>query len=354
MNAKSIPKYLIAHPIATGFVVICAFLPLIVSSPYFIRVLTEVFFFAAMGCAWNIIGGFGKQTSWASASFLAVGGYTSMLIYMRLDGVWPAWLISPWVTIFAGMMLSVLLAVIIGLPCFRFRGVFFAIATIACVTIVRQLLIYFRSFTGGTLGLALNIRTRDNFLDMAFLNDEPYYYITLAWMLIVVLITVWVERSRLGYYLKAMSEDQDAAESLGIRSHRMKLKAFIISSVILSATGTLYTFKMAYTDPNLIASFDISVRIGITAILGGMGTIWGPVLGSLVCIPMLEVSNYYLADFGGGGAGYALYGLLIVLVVLFRPNGVISLYYGMEDRVKAWLAAKRPAPATRNANGGEA
>lgn len=327
---------------AAAFIVLCLLLPLVFRSPYMIRVCTEVFFFAAMGCAWNIIGGFGKQTSWASASFLAVGGYTSMLMYMRLGGI------SPWLTIFVGMALSVLLAIIIGLPCFRFRGVFFAIATIACVTIVRQLLIYFRGFTGGTLGLALDIRMKDSFVDMAFLNDEPYYYMTLAWMLLVVLVTVWVERSRLGYYLKAMSEDQDAAESLGIRSHRMKLKAFIISSVILSATGTLYTFKMAYTDPNLIASFDISVRIGITAILGGMGTIWGPVLGAILCIPMLEVSNYYLADLGGGGAGYAMYGLLIVLVVLFRPNGMISLYYDAETRVRAWLAAKKAA------NGGDA
>ena len=334
---KKIIGCLKTHPIVTGFIVVCIFLPAIFRAPYLIRVFTEVFFFAAMGCAWNIIGGFGKQTSWASASFLAVGGYTSMLMYLRLGGI------SPWITIFVGMALSVLLAVIIGVPCFRFRGVFFAIATIACVTIVRQLLIYFRSFTGGTLGLALKIRLKDSFVDMAFLNDEPYYYMTFIWMLIVVLITVWVERSRLGYYLKAMSEDQDAAESLGIRSHRMKLKAFIISSVILSATGTMYTFKMAYTDPNLISSFDISVRIGITAILGGMGTIWGPVLGAMICIPMLEVSNYYLADFGGGGAGYAMYGLLIVLVVLFRPNGVISLYYSAESRFKAWRAAREAA-----------
>ncbi|MDR1535368.1 MAG: branched-chain amino acid ABC transporter permease [Planctomycetota bacterium] len=346
MNAKSVPGYLWAHRIAAGFILACLLLPLAIRAPYFIRVLTEVFFFAAMGCAWNIIGGFGKQTSWASASFLAVGGYTSILMYMRLGGI------SPWLTIFVGMALSVALAVIIGLPCFRFRGVFFAIATIACVTIVRQLLIYFRSFTGGTLGLALDVRFHDSFADMAFLNDEPYYYLTLVWMLFVVLVTRWVERSRLGYYLKAMSEDQDAAESLGIRSNRMKLKAFIISSVILSATGTLYTFKMAYTDPNLIASFDISVRIGITAILGGMGTIWGPVLGSFICIPMLEVSNYYLADFGGGGAGYALYGLLIVLVVLFRPEGMISLYYNWESRRRAArLAAGEAAGA---AKGGEA
>jgi branched-chain amino acid transport system permease protein len=344
VNAKRILKCPAGHPIAAAFVVACLFLPAIIRSPYLIRVMTEVFFFAAMGCAWNIIGGFGKQTSWASASFLAVGGYTSILMYLRLGGI------SPWITIFIGMALSVLLAIVIGVPCFRFRGVFFAIATIACVTIVRQLLIYFRRFTGGTLGLALDMRLRDSFVDMAFMNDEPYYYLTLVWMLVVVFITVWVERSRLGYYLKAMSEDQDAAESLGIRSHRMKLKAFIISSAVLSATGTLYTFKMAYTDPNLIASFDISVRIGITAILGGMGTIWGPVLGSLICIPMLEVSNYYLADFGGGGAGYAMYGLLIVLVVLFRPNGMISIYYGAENWFKVRRAAKR---AARTAGGGE-
>ena len=335
MTIKKIASPLKAHPIAITFIIVCIFLPLFLKTPFFIRVFTEVFFFAAMGCAWNIIGGFGKQTSWASASFLAVGGYTSMLMYLRLGGI------SPWITIFIGMALSVLLAVIIGVPCFRFRGVFFAIATIACVTIVRQLLLYFRSFTGGTLGLTLKIRLKDNFADMAFLRDEPYYYMTFIWMLIVVFITIGVERSRLGFYLKAMSEDQDAAESLGIRSHRMKLLAFIISSVILSATGTMYTFKMAYIDPNLISSLDFSIRIGITAILGGMGTIWGPVLGALICIPMLELSNNYLSGFGGGGAGYAMYGLLIVLVVLFRPNGMISLYYSAEYRFKTWLAARR-------------
>ena len=335
MTIKKIIGPLKAHPISFTFIAVCAFLPLGLKSPFFIRVFTEVFFFAAMGCAWNIIGGFGKQTSWASASFLAVGAYTSMLMYLRLDEI------SPWITIFIGMALSVLLAVIIGVPCFRFRGVFFAIATIACVTIVRQLLIYFRSFTGGTIGLALKIRLKDNFAHMTFVRDEPYYYMTLIWMVIVIFITIGVERSRLGYYLKAMSEDQDAAESLGIRPHRMKLIAFIISSVILSATGTMYAFKVAYIDPNLISSLDFSIRIGITAILGGMGTIWGPVLGALICIPMLELSNYYLSDFGGGGAGYAMYGLLIVLVVLFRPNGMISLYYGAEYRIKMWLKTRR-------------
>ncbi|MGI6160444.1 MAG: branched-chain amino acid ABC transporter permease [Christensenellales bacterium] len=346
MKNFNILRFIRSHPIALSFLTICAVLPFFIKMDYILRVFTEVFFFAAMGCAWNIIGGFGKQTSWASSAFLAVGGYTSMLMFLKMGEV------SPWISIFVGMALAALLAVIIGLPCFRFRGVFFAIATIACATIVRQLLIYFRDFTGGTLGLAFKVRMKESFINLSFLHERPYYYITFVWMIIAIGITVWINRSKLGYYLKAMSEDEDAAQSIGIRSHRMKLKAFVISSMMLAATGTLYAFKLGYIDPNLIASHDISVRIGITAILGGMGTIWGPVLGALICVPMLEISNYYLSDFGGGGAGFAMYGLLIVLVVLFKPNGAISLYDDAKNFIKKRRNAKAELAGETKGGGG--
>jgi branched-chain amino acid transport system permease protein len=106
----------------------------------------------------------------------------------------------------------------------------------------------------------------------------------------------------------------------------MKLRAFVISAMLLAVTGAFYSFKIGYIDPNSSASHDLAVRIAVTAILGGMGTIWGPVLGAFICVPMLEISNYYLSDFGGGGAGFAIYGLAMVLVVLLRPNGIISLF----------------------------
>lgn len=318
-------------PIPLVFLLVAALFPLASPNPYIIRVLMEVFFFAAMGCAWNIIGGFGRQTSWASATFFSVGAYTSILLFTKAGGL------SPWISAILGMVLAAALAVVIGWPCFRLRGVFFSIATIACATIFRQMLIYFEGFTGGSLGITLGVRIQESFWNLNFLGDIPFYYIALVWMVIAVGIVILIQKNKLGYYLRAICEDQDAAEALGIRASRVKLHAFVISCMMLSFTGTLYAFKVGFIDPNVVASHDMSIRIGIVAILGGMGTKWGPVLGALISVPLLELSNAYLQNIGGGGLGWAVYGLIIVLVVLFRPNGLISI----GDDVLSWIKAKK-------------
>jgi len=310
------------------FILLCVLFPFVISDQYLIRVLMEVFFFAAMGNAWNIIGGYGKQTSWASATFFSVGAYTSILLYTKCGEI------SPWISVIMGMGIAVVLAVIIGWPCFRMRGVFFSIATIACATIFRQLLIYFETFTGGSLGLSFMIRKGNSLWKLHFDSDIPFYFVALIWMLITAAIIAYIERNKLGYYLRAICKDQDAAESLGIKSSKVKLQAFIISCMIMSFTGTLYVFKTGFADPNTLASHDMSIRIGIVAILGGMGTIWGPTIGALITVPLLELSNAYLQNFGGGGAGWALYGLLIVLMVLFKPNGIISILDDAKNLVK--------------------
>lgn len=324
-------KSLIKHPITLAFIAICVIFPLVSTNQYLVRVLMEVFFFAAMGNAWNIIGGFGKQTSWASSIFFAVGAYTSIILFTRYGGI------SPWISVIIGMAFAALLAIIIGLPCFRLRGVFFSIATIACTTIFRQLLIYFEDFTGGSLGLSFKIRKGNSLWNLHFTSEIPFYYIALIWMLITVGIVIYIERNRLGYYLRAICEDQDAAESLGMESSKIKLNAFIISSMMLAFTGTLYVFKTGFADPNTLSSHDMAIRIGIVAILGGMGRVWGPVIGALISVPLLELSNAYLQNFGGGAAGWALYGLLIVLMVLFKPNGVISIW----DDIKGHLVKRK-------------
>lgn len=319
------------HPIALLFLAISIIFPMVGKNQYIVRVLMEVFFFAAMGNAWNIIGGFGRQTSWASSIFFAVGGYTSILLFTRYGGV------SPWISVFIGMGITAVLAIIVGWPCFRLRGVFFSIATIASTTIFRQLLIYFEDFTGGSLGLTFKIRQGNSLWNLNFDSEIPFYYIALIWMFVTIGIVIYVERSKLGYYLKAICEDQDAAESLGIKSANVKMQAFLISCMMLSFTGTLYVFKTGFADPNTLASHDMAIRIGIVAILGGMGYIWGPTLGAFISVPLLELSNAYLQDYGGGVAGWALYGLLIILIVLFRPNGVISFW----DDFQEMLARRR-------------
>ena len=321
-------KFIKKHPIMIVFMAFCVVFPFISTNTYLVRVFMEVFFFAAMGNAWNIIGGFGKQTSWASSVFFSVGAYTSIILFTRYGGI------SPWISGILGMVLAAGLAIIIGLPCFRLRGVFFSIATIACATIFRQLLIYFEGFTGGSLGLSFKIRKGNSLWNLHFDSDIPFYYIALVWMLVTVGIVIYIERNRLGYYLRAICEDQDAAESLGIESAKVKLKSFMISSMMLAFTGTIYVFKTGFAEPNTLASHDMAIRIGIVAILGGMGYIWGPTLGALISVSLLELSNAYLQDFGGGVAGWALYGLLIVIMVLFKPNGLISLWDDQKERLE--------------------
>ena len=316
------------NSVVLAFVIICLILPIVSPSQYIVRVIMEVFFFAAMGNAWNIIGGLGKQTSWASSTFFSVGAYTSIILFTRHGEI------SPWISALIGMAIAVVLAVIIGLPCFRLRGVFFSIATIACATIFRQLLIYFEDFTGGSLGISFKIRKGNSLWRLHFDSDIPFYYVAMIWMLITVCIVIYIERHKLGYYLRSICEDQDAAESLGIKSAQVKLSAFIISSMMLAFTGTLYVFKTGFVDPNTVASHDMAIRIGIVAILGGMGTRWGPTVGALISVPLLEISNAYLQHLGGGGAGWALYGLLIVVMVLFRPNGIISIWQDIKVKFK--------------------
>jgi branched-chain amino acid transport system permease protein len=294
---------------------------------YFIRIGMDILFFTAMGNAWNIIGGYGRQTSWASATFFSFFFYTSILLYVGPPkGI--SLQITPFISMWAGVALSILVAVIIGLPCFRLRGVYFAIATIACTTIFRQLIIYFQRFTGGNLGIPFpffpqSIPSHLIFTDFLF---RPYYFIAFVWMIITTGIVFFIERNRLGYSLRAICEDQDAAESIGIKSSSVKLKAFMLSAAMLSITGTLYVFMLRMVDTITYASHNLSIRIALVAILGGMGTKFGPLLGALVTIPLLEISNAYLARVGHGGAHWFLYGLLIVVIVLFRPNGIVSLF----------------------------
>jgi branched-chain amino acid transport system permease protein len=280
-----------------------------------------------MGNAWNIIGGYGRQTSWASSTFFAIGAYTSILLFVGPPGH-EGLQISPFISMWLGVIIAVTVAVIIGLPCFRLRGVYFAIATIACTTIFRQLLIFFSDFTGGNLGISFPHQPHSRALDLIFTDFlfRPYYFIALIWMVITTGIVIFIERNRLGHYLRAICEDQDAAESLGIKSSRVKLQAFMVSAAMLSITGTLYVFMLRMADPITFASHNMSIRIAIVAILGGMGTKFGPLLGALVTIPLLEVSNIHLARIGHGGAHWVLYGLLIVIIVLFRPNGLASLF----------------------------
>ena len=318
------------NPFAPILLVFALVLPLFLKNQYILSIIVQIFIFAAMSSSWNIIGGFGRQISWAHASFFAIGAYTSMLLFLRVG-------LIPWVSLFIGMAFSAVFAVIMGFPSFRLRGTYFALATIACGQIVKEMLIYFNDFTGGAEGLVIGSKFR-GLLVLRWRDEVPYYYLFLALLLVILAVVAIVERGRLGYFLKAIREDQDAAESLGIRSSRVKMIAFIISAMCISVVGSFYGFKMAYIDPTMVGSFDLAIRIGVIAIIGGVGTFWGPLLGAVIIIPLMEATNALLPP-ELGGASLAIYGLILMLIVIFKPEGVWSVVSSGYRK----MTAKRPA-----------
>ncbi len=319
-------KELIKKQKYSVFIVILFLLfPLISPSDYITHVMVLIFLFAAMATAWNVIGGYGAQVSWCHATFFAIGAYTSFLLFLRFN-------ISPIISIFAAMIMSFILAMIVGYPSFRLRGVYFSLATIAFAEIVKTLLLYFTDFTGGANGLMLPYKGA-SLMSLQFKTEIPYYYISFVVLALLIFVTWKFEKSKLGYFLKAIKEDEDAAESLGIKAYKVKLTAFALSAVMISIVGPIYAFNISYIDPIGIGHLDLSIKIGTIAIIGGVATLWGPLLGAIIIIPLSEITNALLGS-TRGGASTAIYGLILILVIIFKPEGLISLFDKFKGRKK--------------------
>ena len=285
---------------------------------YVLLITFNVIMYGAMGSAWNIIGGFARQISWAHAAFFAIGAYSAMIPLVR-------WEISPLFGAAVGVLIAVAAAFAIGFPAFRLKGVFFSLCTLACGQIVYRLLLHFTGFTGGASGLVMKRIEVDAPGMLLFTNPDAYYYLMLVLAALIVTACILIEKSRFGYYLKAIREDEVAAESLGMNTNRIKLGAFMLSAALMALIGVIYALRFKYLDPESVSSHDLAIRIGMTVIVGGIGTVWGPIFGALITVPLLELTNAYFGNMLNGGLSQLLYGLILVLMVIFMPNGVISI-----------------------------
>ncbi len=289
--------------------------PGFIENNYIISTLVYCFVFGALGVAWNLIGGYGAQISWCHAAFVATGAYTGILLNKYFN-------ISPFLAIPVAMAIAYAFATLVGYGTLRLRGAYFSISTIAFAEILRILLLYFKGITFGSSGAYITYRG-ESFLNLTFENDVPFYYITLAILVLVLIFTKRFEKSKLGCYLGAIKGDEDAAISLGIPAFKIKLKAFQISAMITAAIGVVFAFFLSYIDPTSVCSMDLSVKIGVVVIVGGIGHMWGPVLGSFIIIPLIEVTGVLLGQRGGS---QILYGLALILIVTNRQAGVISFF----------------------------
>jgi branched-chain amino acid transport system permease protein len=308
-------------------------LPLVMRSSFELRLMTVVFLYATLGHGWNVLGGYAGQISIGHGVFFGLGAYTSTLLLINFA-------VNPWIGMVAGAIVAALFGLLIGLPCFRLRGHYFVIATLVVAEILYQLFAAW-PLVGSATGLSVPINEASLATFQFHRNKVPYYYIALAMLAAATLLVLWLRRSRLGYILQAIRDDEDAVRSLGLSPQRYKLIAMLISAAMVGACGVFYAQYVLFIDPPSVLSVGLSVTIALIAIFGGIGTVAGPIIGAAVLVP---ISEYSRAWFSGSGRNVDLliYGFLIMVLAVYRPNGVISL---LElPAVRRFLARVRLAP----------
>ena len=289
-------------------------LPLVVTSHFALDILIRILLFSFIGVAWNLVGGYAKQLSLGHVAFFGLGAYTSTIMQIDFG-------ISPWVGMVAGGVIAMVGSLPIGWLCFRLRGPYFTIATIATAQVLMLIFLKFRSLAWGAEGTTIpNLGHAP--LMMQFETKPPYYYIVLGLLVLSLLITWAIERSRMGYYLVAIGEDEDAAEAVGIDAPRVKRNIYMLSAFLTGLAGTFYTQYIYFIDPGTAFNFNISVEAALVSIVGGIGTLWGPVIGTL----LLETTSALLQSWLGnsGGVQVTVYSLILMAVILWRPTGIMG------------------------------
>ena len=289
-------------------------LPLFVTNHFALDILIRILLFSFIGSAWNLMGGYAKQLSLGHVAFFGLGAYTSTIMQINFG-------ISPWIGMFAGGGIGALASLPIGWLCFRLRGPYFTIATIATAQVLMLIFLKFRDLAWGAEGTTIpNLGYAP--LMMQFETKPPYYYIVLGLLAISLAVTAWIERSRVGYYLVAIGEDEDAAEAVGVDAPRVKRNIYMLSAFLTALAGTFYTQYIYFIDPGTAFNFSISIEAALVSIVGGIGTLWGPVIGTV----LLETTSALLQSWlsNSGGVQLTVYSLILMAVILWRPTGIIG------------------------------
>jgi branched-chain amino acid transport system permease protein len=300
-------------------VVVLAFmavLPLGVQDVYLRNLIILTLLYAGLAQAWNILGGYCGQISLGHALYFGVGAYVSTWLYLNAG-------IPVSLGMFAGGAVAAGMALLVGWPCFRLSGHYYSIATVV-VGEIGFLLFLNWDFVGGATGMYVPFNG-ESWIQLQFRTSKlPFHYVTLAFAAVAWLAGWLVEGSRWGFSWRAVKDDVVAARSLGVRIFQSKMAAAGISGCLTGIGGAIYAQYVGYIDPDSVMAGSMSILIALPAVLGGVGTLWGPLVGAAVLIPISELSRSYI---GGSGSGVDLmiYGALVVGVALARPTGLVSL-----------------------------
>jgi branched-chain amino acid transport system permease protein len=302
--------------VAAVLFVAAAVTPLVTRDVFILDSVILILLWASLSAAWNVAGGYAGQVSLGHAAFFGIGAYAAALMSARGR--------SPWLGLVIGIALSVGAGAMIGYLSNRLKGPYFALSTIAFAEVLKIVASRWRGFTAGSEGVPVPFRP--GFATLG-LGHVAWVYLILAVALLAYALQIYLERSRVGYQLAGVREDEDAAEALGIATRRRKVQAIVVSAALTSLGGSLWAQYVGFVDPSHVFSIDLSVRFALNSIIGGMGTALGPFLGS-VLITSLE--TYLRATFSGATAGFTgiyliIYGTVLILIVRFAPEGLTGI-----------------------------
>ncbi|TFB77298.1 branched-chain amino acid ABC transporter permease [Cryobacterium glaciale] len=326
VRSRPLPK----HSLLIGFGVVAIALLAFVSSSapvFYGHMIVMTLIYAALATSWNIIGGFAGQLSLGHAAFFGLGAYTSSILFVDFG-------ISPWIGLLIALLGGATLGLLIGIPTFRLRGPYFALATLALGIILLNVAVHFRELTGGHVGISLP--PTEGWGTMTFLNRWQYVVIAGGYLLVCLLISGIILSNRFGYQLAAVREDEEAARALGVNATRVKLLAGTLSGGLAAGIGTIYAQYILFLTPDSVLGTAVSIEIIVLAIVGGSGKLYGPLLGAVLLIP---AGQLVLREFGGAlpGLHTLVYGVIVIIVILLFPRGI----WGMLTDTAALINRRR-------------
>lgn len=312
------------------------FLYLASTSNFYAHVLFNILLYAGLGGAWNLIGGFAGQLSLGHAAFLGMGAYTSTILVVD-HGV------SVFLSLIIAALVGALLAAFIGFTSLRLRGIYFTLLTIAFAEVLRTIAVNVPTITRGSHGIPIPFRP--GWQNLIFAQKMPYLLVIGIFVVIVTLISYYIKSSKLGWNLVALGQEEQAAEACGINVSLSKIITMIISGSLVAVGGVLHANYVLYIDPSLAGEFGFqwSINMVLISLLGGMGTVAGPIIGAFILIPLAELSRAY---FGGmvQGLHLIIYGVSLLLIILFLPEGIIGRLNKIKKRLASpeEMAAEKP------------
>lgn len=305
--------------LAVATVVFMALIPVITTNFFLLNMFIFAFIFIILGHSWNILGGYAGQISLGHAVLFAMGAYTTTILFVFFN-------VTPLIGIWIGALVAVGVGLTLGAATFHLRYHYFAMATLAAALAFR--VVFFRwQWVGAARGIEYPLGEIGTLYSFTFAAKWPYFYITGTVALLVTLFVYVLDRSKLGTYLKAIHMDQDLAENAGLPTYWYKMYAMGLSAFFAGIAGGLYAQYVLFIDPETTLRLLRNIDIMMVAIIGGVGTVLGPVLGGFIYIPVREYARTTLSG-PATGLGWATLGLVLIIIAIYRPGGLLNKYTG--------------------------